>query len=121
MALFSRRPKKPAEQPSTSPEPAQGEDVAAEIAPDGAAAPSAAAEAPATDAPVSETDAAASTAESGTAPDAPADEAATDAAAGPTRPEAPLDAPAASGEAVGTVSISVSSFGGLGVSPAASP
>lgn len=98
MALFSRRPKKPAEQPSTSPEPAQAEGVAAELASDLAAAPSAAAEAPATDAPASETDAAAPAAESGTAPDAPAE----------------------SGEAVGTVSISVSSFGGLGVSPAAS-
>ncbi|MDR7185116.1 hypothetical protein J2X85_002150 [Microbacterium trichothecenolyticum] len=121
MALFSRRPKKPAEQPPTSPEPAQAEDVAAEIAPDGAAAaPSDSAQAAVSDSPSPETDAAALTAEAGAAPDAPADEAATDAAAGPTRPEAPLDAPAASGEAVGTVSISVSSFGGLGVSPAAS-
>ncbi|MDT0141290.1 SseB family protein [Microbacterium sp. PRC9] len=98
MALFSRRPKKPAEQPSTSPEPAQAEGVAAELASDLAAAPSVAAEAPATDAPVSETDAAAPAAESATAPDAPAE----------------------SAEGVGTVSISVSSFGGLGVSPAAS-
>ncbi|MFF2487513.1 SseB family protein [Microbacterium sp. NPDC058062] len=98
MALFSRRPKKPAEQPPTSPEPAQAEDVAAEIAPDGAVAPSASAEAPATDAPVSEAEAA--TPDAGTAPGAPAEDAATDAAA--------------------SVSISVSSFGGLGVSPAAS-
>ena len=100
MALFSRRPKKPAEQPPTSPEPAQAEDVAAEISPDGAVAPSGSAEAVATDAPGSEADGAASRAEPGTAPDAPADEGATGAAA--------------------SVSISVSSFGGLGVSPAAS-
>ncbi len=107
MALFSRRPKKPAEQPPTSPEPSPADEIAAETA-------SAAADAE------PQTDAAAPTAEAGTAPDAPADQTATEAAAGPTRPEAPLDAPAASGEAVGTVSISVSSFGGLGVSPATS-
>lgn len=101
MALFSRRPKKPAEQPPTSPEPAQAEDVAAEIAPDGAAAaPSDSVQAAVSDAPSPETDAAAPAAESGTAPDAPADEAEPDTAA--------------------SVSISVSSFGGLGVSPAAS-
>ncbi|KJL41037.1 SseB family protein [Microbacterium trichothecenolyticum] len=98
MALFSRRPKKPAEQPSISPEPAQAEDVAAEIAPDGpAAAPSDSAQAAVSDPPSPETDAAARTAEAGTAPDAPDDEA-----------------------QAASVSISVSSFGGLGVSPSSS-
>lgn len=49
---------------------------------------------------------------------APAEEtpvdAETDAAVGPTRPEAPADASAASGGGVGTVGISVSSYQGLG-------
>ncbi|MFE5411001.1 SseB family protein [Microbacterium sp. NPDC056569] len=78
MALFSRRPKKPAEQPPTSPESSQADEVAASV----------------------ETDAAAATASSDPAPDAPAEEAAADAAG---------------------VSISVSSFGGLGVSPPSQP
>ena len=41
-----------------------------------------------------------------------------DAAAGPTRPEAPADASAASGGGVGTVGISVSSYRGLGAQSA---
>ena len=87
MALFSRRPKKPAEQPPIVSEPSPADEVAPETA--GAA----------TDA-APETDAA--------APTAPSDPA----------PHPPVDATEA--EAAASVSISVSSFGGLGVSPATS-
>ncbi|WP_342001364.1 SseB family protein [Microbacterium sp. LWH7-1.2] len=111
MALFSRRPKKPAEQPPTSPEPSPGDEVAAETAAAAADAAPASDEAPtaaagdaptaaAGDAPAAGTDAAARPAPQDPTPDVPAEDAATDAAA--------------------SVSISVSSFGGLGVSPATS-
>jgi hypothetical protein len=104
MALFSRRPKKPAEQSPASPEPSAFDEVAAEaeVAPAEAspAADAVAAEQSAGDELAPETDASSEAAQESPAPDAPAESTETDAAA--------------------SVSISVSSFGGLGVSPATS-
>ncbi|MBW9110592.1 SseB family protein [Microbacterium ureisolvens] len=98
MALFSRRPKKPAEQPPTSPQPSPADEVAGDTV--GAPVEAAPAEQSAGDAPARETDAAAEPTQEGPAPDAPGHATEADAAA--------------------SVSISVSSFGGLGVSPATS-
>ena len=97
MALFSRRPKKPAEQSTPSPEssPAEATTAGADPAPDAPAvsdaAPAGAAEPERDEAEGAE----------GADAGAPAADSDTDAAAG--------------------VSISVSSFGGLGVSPARGP
>jgi len=97
MALFSRRPKKPAEQPSPSPEPPQAGEAAADAA---VAADAGSTAAPTDSAPVDASPAADAGDAAPTAPDAPVADAETDAAA--------------------SVSISVSSFGGLGVTPPAS-
>ncbi|MCP2635226.1 SseB family protein [Microbacterium sp. HD4P20] len=118
MALFSRRPKKPAE-------PGSGEDVAASAAPpseqDAAAAGGAAAE---VHGESSSRDAGAPPSPEAQVPETSGTEA-VDAAAGPTHAEAPSDVPAADAaaptpsgpaevDAVSGVSISVSTFGGLG-------
>jgi hypothetical protein len=95
MALFSRRPKKPAEQSTPSPEPSPADAATGDATP---------------------------------APEAPAASEQVHGAesAGPERKRAAVDGadaapPAADGEAdaAASVSISVSSFGGLGVTPAA--
>jgi len=109
MALFSRRPKKPAESPAEAPRP-----EVAEEAPEPPAAPAA------------DTAPAASPA---TAPDEPAAGAAafgeTDRAAGSAQAGASLTAPAVAStetDAAASVSISVSTFGGLGAAaPRATP
>jgi len=98
MALFSRRPKKPAEQPSSGEHPPTDEVAAAPATP-GAAPEGADAETG------SGTPLAASV---GPAADAAAEGSPSDTASG---------RPAAEAEAAASVSISVSSFGGLGVSP----
>ena len=95
MALFSRRPKKPAEQSTPSPESSPADAATGDATP---------------------------------APDAPAvsEQVLGEESAGPGREQAAVDGadatpPAGEGEADGaaSVSISVSSFGGLGVTPAA--
>lgn len=93
MALFSRRPKKPAESPTPEPKPAAAPD--AEVAPEPAAA------------------------EAARQPDATPAEAAT-AAETPAGTDAPAPQPEAGTDAAASVPISVSSFGGLGVGPSTS-
>jgi hypothetical protein len=113
MALFSRRPKKPAEQSPGSEPPQGAESLQAAESPQAAELPGAASEAPAAD----------STTETPATSDAPAGA----EAAGSVPAEAPVEAaqpesgsPAtdAEADAAASVSISVSSFGGLGVAPA---
>ncbi|MFB7892912.1 SseB family protein [Microbacterium sp. NPDC056044] len=114
MALFSRRPKKPAEQSPTSPEPSPADEVApAEAAPD---APSATVDARSSEAGA---DAAAVPAPQAPTSDASAG-AAEGGAAGTSAPQDSAPAAAPEQDAAASVSISVSSFGGLGVSPATS-
>ncbi|NLP84152.1 SseB family protein [Microbacterium sp. CFH 90308] len=114
MALFSRRPKKPAER-------RPGEEAAVPAAPSGEPGVTSADEsaAGASGEPRSGDVSDLAAAEAQTA--ATSGTEATDAAAGPTRPEAPADAPAADEGGVGTVSISVSAFGGLGAATPAAP
>lgn len=120
MALFSRRPKKPAEQSTPAAEPSAAESSAA----DETTAPAGAAPAEPQAATETSDDAAVASVTQATPPAGTptGDESTPSAPTAASEASDPADAPEvnAGTDAAASVSISVSSFGGLGVAPAAS-